>query len=86
MDIFSQKLVVKFLLFVWKRPNVNEKDAGDGLLNNKELRKCQFFWKAIANTILSSYFKIQSYIERCRRIVALLYCRYIGADHLQGLV
>ena len=30
--IFSHELVVKIvLMFVWKRPKINEKEAGDGL-------------------------------------------------------
>ena len=30
MDIVSRKFVLRFLLFVWKRPKLNEKKAEDG--------------------------------------------------------
>ena len=30
MDIFPHYFVVKFVLFVWKRPKINEKEAEDG--------------------------------------------------------
>ena len=30
LDIFSHWFVVKIVLFVWKRPKINKKEAGDG--------------------------------------------------------
>ena len=34
LDIFDKKKLVHIVTFVWKRPKINEKYAGDGKMNN----------------------------------------------------
>ena len=43
MDIFSHIFVVKIVLFVGKRPKINEKEAGVGPFLKREITSQQYF-------------------------------------------
>ena len=47
LDIFSHWFVVKNVLFVYKRPKINEKEAGNGPFKKKYL---SIFWSLLLRT------------------------------------